>query len=160
MRFSNIISSVSPPSHSILKKEFIPQDTFDPLDICIDEIQCIPKKNSKSKVHRVETNDLNHVHQAKDGTRIIDAYVNLDLRDGDTSDAAAAAAATANETTTLFIQYKHGKFETTNKKVKISEMNCSVTKLFIRTRQQVGEEPSLDLPMGHQPPNRQRYSPS
>jgi hypothetical protein len=71
------------------------------------------------------------MHQALDGTPIIDAYVNLKLRDKGTlvaAPASRAAAATVDETTTLFIQYKHSKLES-DAQVKVSEMNEAVKKL-------------------------------
>lgn len=104
---SNVLASVSPrPNHDILRKVFTPQDSFDALEIIKDEQQCIPKGNARSKVHAVNTADLNHMHQAQDGTPIIDAYVNLKLSCSE--GISTADAATADETTTLFIhQYKH-----------------------------------------------------
>lgn len=122
---SNVLVGVSPSNHRILKKVFTPQDSFDALDIIKDKEQCIRRANARSKVHGVDTKDVDHMHQALDGTPIIDAYVNLKLRDEGTL---AAAAATVDETTTLFVQYKHSKLES-DAQVKVSEMNETVTKL-------------------------------
>ena len=78
---SNVLVGVSPSNHQSLKKVFTPQDSFDALDIIKDKEQCIRRANARSKVHGVDTKDLDHMHQALDGTPIIDAYVNLKLRD-------------------------------------------------------------------------------
>ena len=126
LTLSSVLAYVSPSSHPIFEKVFTPQDSFDALDIIKDLQQCIPRVNAKSKEHMVNTTDLDHMHQALDGTPIIDAYVNLKLSSGEGS--LAAGAATMDETTTLFIQYKHSKLES-DAQVKISEMNDTVTRL-------------------------------
>lgn len=132
VKLSNVLVGVSPSNHQILKKVFTPQNSFDALEITKDKEQCIRKANAKSKGHAVDTEDLDHMHQALDGTPIIDAYVNLELRDEGTPAAAAAAssaaAATVDKATTLFVQYKHSKLES-DSKVKVSEMNETVKKL-------------------------------
>ena len=126
LTLSNVLSSVSPSSHAILEKVLTPQGSFDALDIIKDGTQCIPRETAKSKVHMVNTTDLDHMHQALAGTPIIDAYVNLKLCGG--GESLAAGTATVDESATLFIQYKHSKLEP-EAQVKISEMNDTVTKL-------------------------------
>jgi len=126
LTLANVLAIVSPSSHPILEEVFTPQSSFDALNIIKDRQQCIPRVNAKSKVHRVNTADSDHMHQALDGTPIIDAYVNLKLSGGEGS--LPVGAGMVDETTTLFIQYKHSKLES-DAQVKISEMNDTVTKL-------------------------------
>lgn len=132
VRLSNVLVCVLPSESPILKQVFTPQPSFDALCVCKDKQQCIPKSNAKSREHRVDTQDLDHMHQALDGTPVVDAYVNLKLyhdqqKVGATAVAAAAAAIAAG-IATLFVQYKHSKLESKSQ-IKVSEMNHEVTKL-------------------------------
>ena len=123
---SNLLSSVSPSRHAILEKVLSPQGSFDALNIIKDGTHCIPRETATSRVHMVNTTDLDHMHQALAGTPIIDAFVNLKLSGG--GESLAAGTATVDESTTLFLQYKHGTLES-EALVKISEMNDTVTQL-------------------------------
>lgn len=112
---SNALVSASPSDNMFLGKRLQVSEDFVPTKIIEDATQCIPRNNAKSKDLAVDLADVTHVHQAMDGTPIIDAYVNLSVGDN-------------NDETTLFIQYKHSK-ECSDSTVKVSFMNSEAERL-------------------------------
>ncbi|KAL3926898.1 MAG: hypothetical protein SGBAC_013293 [Bacillariaceae sp.] len=97
-----------------------------------DPNQCIPRTNAKQGSQiTVDIDDSEYVHLAKDGTPIIDGYLNLTFQ-------APAGAGVASKT--VFVQYKHSGLESQTSPVHVSSMNIEVRKLDARLRKNGWQE--------------------
>lgn len=97
-----------------------------------DPNQCIPRTNAKrgSQI-TVDIDDSECVHLAKDGTPIVDGYLNLKFQ------APVGAGAVSK---TVFVQYKHSGLESQTSPVHVSSMNTEVRKLDTRLRKHGWQE--------------------